>query len=647
MVGPTSSGESAPFFTTLVHITPCRRPPAIVALQLPMGRFTSFGALIILLLAVASCSDGSNGGEALPGASGTEEDRVGSESSGIWRVTRLQNPVETPELSLLVLGQTPESLNPWRDPSDLGLLLFPRALRRNPESLEWEPWMAESWEIAEDQRSVEVTVRDGASWSDGTPVTAADWVVPANRYFTDRALRTPFRERPELAGLGPRWELVGELRFRISVEHPVDRNTLLSLLYVPPLPAQTLETQAGELTPSQELNELWGLSVGARGGEELSLPPSAGPYELQSLDAGPEGAVTAILRRRSAYRDPSYTLAAAERIELWYRSPSPELEVGSDAAEGAFAGDPDLIYLALSTARLQPPVGYQRVSAGTDMTPALLLFSPEIAEGEQLRRLAAEAKESFLASLQSPGVVPRALPSLGDQEVLFREAPGEGALDAGDLAGGADPLPGGSDHGEDAGSLRFLVLDRQLHREYAERFVESAEEADILIEPVYVGEQEIASALLTAASWDLLLLEIGERFDPVVGDPLLGNALPLTGQWSLLASEAPARSVLVEPLSPTELSALRVAGTEDVELPVLLPRLWRKVTASSREADRQRARDLLETIWELEEPWLYLYDEERLHYARRNLRNLLFRHIPGAELGTVLPQVYLEPGGTR
>ncbi|MFP4536480.1 MAG: ABC transporter substrate-binding protein [Spirochaetaceae bacterium] len=609
-----------------------------------MGRLKPLSALFLLLLAFSGCSNGGDQGDVDP-VTGETPAATGFVDSGVLRMTRLRSPIETPELSLLLLGRAPETLNPWRDPSDLELLLFPRAIRRNPETLEWEPWMAESWEVGEERRSVVVTIRDGAFWSDGTPVTAADWVSPANRYFTDRALRTPYRDRPELTGLAPRWESLGELRFRISVGHPVDRNTLLFLLYLPPLPSRFLEESGGEPRASQELNELWRLDAGAVTREEITLPPAAGPYEPRSVNPAQNGELAVSLERRRSYRDPRYTAFGAERIVFRFQfghsggEAITESGAASDFEESGAFGEADLIYVPSPSPTLSPAEGYERVSVGADMTPALLLFAPALPNAREIRGLAAEAKERFFQAMERPGVVRRDLPSLGSGRILF-SSPREGVE--------GEPPPLGASEGAGEGeSLRLFVLDRPLHREYAEGFLGLAERAGIRVDPEYLGEEEIAGALLSSESWDLLLLELRERFDPVVGDPLLGNALPLTGQWRLLASEAPTRSVLSEPLSPTELSELRVGGIEEAELPTLLPRLWAKVVTSPREAERQRARDLLQTLWKQEEPWLYLYDEERLHYTRKSLGNLLFRHLPGAELGTLLPLIYVDAGGVR
>src|SRR5690606_37676597 len=52
------------------------------------------------------------------------------------------------------------------------MLFMPRV--RLDADFEYEPYLAESFEMAEDGLSLTFRIRDGVRWHDGTPVTAAD-----------------------------------------------------------------------------------------------------------------------------------------------------------------------------------------------------------------------------------------------------------------------------------------------------------------------------------------------------------------------------------------------------------------------------------------------------------------------------------------
>jgi peptide/nickel transport system substrate-binding protein len=59
--------------------------------------------------------------------------------------------------------------------SDLfGMLTQGRLVRINRSTFELEPWLAERWESSADGRTHTVHLRQGVTWSDGTPFTSAD-----------------------------------------------------------------------------------------------------------------------------------------------------------------------------------------------------------------------------------------------------------------------------------------------------------------------------------------------------------------------------------------------------------------------------------------------------------------------------------------
>ncbi|GAA4775826.1 TIGR04028 family ABC transporter substrate-binding protein [Microbacterium gilvum] len=66
-----------------------------------------------------------------------------------------------------------------------------RLLYQDPETLELEPWIATSWEVNDDATEYTFTLRDDATYSDGTPIDAENVVKNFDLYGlgdTDRAL---------------------------------------------------------------------------------------------------------------------------------------------------------------------------------------------------------------------------------------------------------------------------------------------------------------------------------------------------------------------------------------------------------------------------------------------------------------------------
>ncbi|MBI4263776.1 MAG: ABC transporter substrate-binding protein [Acidobacteria bacterium] len=68
--------------------------------------------------------------------------------------------------------------------SDLvSLLTQARLVRIDRETFELEPWLAESWESSADGRTHTLHLRQGVTWSDGTPLTSADVLFSVQAVF--------------------------------------------------------------------------------------------------------------------------------------------------------------------------------------------------------------------------------------------------------------------------------------------------------------------------------------------------------------------------------------------------------------------------------------------------------------------------------
>ncbi len=82
-------------------------------------------------------------------------------------------------------GQYPKSLNYYLDSNVLSAeifgYMFETLLSMNPQSLSYEPGLAEKWHISEDKKSFTFHIDPDARWSDGEPVTAEDvrWTYEA------------------------------------------------------------------------------------------------------------------------------------------------------------------------------------------------------------------------------------------------------------------------------------------------------------------------------------------------------------------------------------------------------------------------------------------------------------------------------------
>ena len=73
-------------------------------------------------------------------------------------------------------------------------------IRRDPYALsEWIPYMAESFEVSEDQTVFTFKIREGMTFSDGEAITADDWVTtstPTPTWARTATVRSSSRTRP-------------------------------------------------------------------------------------------------------------------------------------------------------------------------------------------------------------------------------------------------------------------------------------------------------------------------------------------------------------------------------------------------------------------------------------------------------------------
>ena len=78
------------------------------------------------------------------------------------------------------LSSAPSTLNPIRSTDLVASIvqnhILDSLLMRSPNTYKWEPYLAEKWTISPNQKTFTFTLREGAKWHDGRPLTAEDVV---------------------------------------------------------------------------------------------------------------------------------------------------------------------------------------------------------------------------------------------------------------------------------------------------------------------------------------------------------------------------------------------------------------------------------------------------------------------------------------
>jgi peptide/nickel transport system substrate-binding protein len=164
---------------------------------------------------------------------------------------------------------------------DIGSLLFSGLTRRNGRG-DVEPDLASRWDVVTGPSNVVTytfTLRPGATWHDGTAVTADDVI------FTVRLLQDPaFPGPPELGGA--LWKAVTVGR--------VDRRTVSFSLIEPFAPFLDYTTVG--ILPAHRLGSISATDLPTLGFN--TSPIGCGPFQLEGMEAADAGSVESVVLRR-------------------------------------------------------------------------------------------------------------------------------------------------------------------------------------------------------------------------------------------------------------------------------------------------------------------------------------------------------------
>jgi peptide/nickel transport system substrate-binding protein len=162
-----------------------------------MMNFKSLSAVVILTMFLAACGATSTPAPSSSSGNTTQPTAAPAESSGGTTTEATANPDATPEpapISIGTIAEVPRNQTvhfAWSITSPIGVVnpwATPGYTHQEGNAMMWEPlsyfgifadkeipWLAESMEYTKDDYTeLTIKMRDGAEWSDGTPVTSAD-----------------------------------------------------------------------------------------------------------------------------------------------------------------------------------------------------------------------------------------------------------------------------------------------------------------------------------------------------------------------------------------------------------------------------------------------------------------------------------------
>ena len=142
--------------------------------------------------------------------------------------------------------------------TDITDRMFAGIVRRSQLTLEWEPGLAERWDISEDQKTITLYLRSGLTWSDGDPITADEIVWSVNEIYKNEEVETSTRDALIVGDEFAEFELIDDLSYRIVL--PSVYAGIFEIASIGPMPRHIFEPLI-EADGAAAVNSFWGVDT--------------------------------------------------------------------------------------------------------------------------------------------------------------------------------------------------------------------------------------------------------------------------------------------------------------------------------------------------------------------------------------------------
>lgn len=514
-------------------------------------------------------------------------------------------------------------------------LMHSGMLRRNTHTLEFEPAMAESWEIADDQLSVTFTLREGLLFSDGTPITADDFVFSAE-LVQNEEVGSNARSSQLVGGEMAEWEALDDRRVRVSVVEVYAG--LLTLSGLAPAPRHILEPVIEEEGYAR-MQSFWGVDT------DISTLVGSGPFMVEDYVPG---------QRVVLSRNPNYWESDEAGTQLPYldevvfsvvpdndtalqRFLAGEIDVYGSGSS-AFRGEDYAVLvdrqdeLDIRLYEVGPAASTQFITFNQNYDGPLDEFKLEWFNNQTFRQAMAHLVDrqtiidniAFGFGFPQYSFVPTFSPFYleNSPEIAFPYDP-EAAADLLDSIGYVDENGDGWRQDPDGNRISFTLQtnsDNSQRVGIGELFAQEAREIGIEVNFRPGDFNAIVGQLLGSFDWDAIIIGLTGSVDPISG----ANVYPSSGNLHMS--------------HPFQESPLRDWEQEVDDIWFGRGELNANYTLD--EAERTAGYHRLQEIWIEQAPWIFTFNPAVMVASAADVGNMMPQPINGFEAVAITSRLF-------
>ncbi len=535
--------------------------------------------------------------------------------------------------------------------TDITYRLYAPLVNRAQKNLEWQPMASESWTFSEDQKTITHKIRKGMKWSDGTPLTAQDFVFTYNQVLLREDVGSSERDGMFVNDLPLKVKLIDDYTFSITTDtvyagmlnissvHPSPRHILGPLIGWTEADGYDYEYELanGEVVEKKvdhidyaALTSFWGVD------SDVTTIVGNGPFTIAEyvpsqkivLKKNPYYYEKDAAGNQLPYLDELVILIVADRDTVLAKFQSGETDVyplrGEDYSvlidkKESLGFE---IYNIGATTATQFIVMNQNPAA-TDVKEEVLYWT----SNKQFRQAMAHVvdRQAIIANIAygfgypQYSFVPRFSPyywqDVDNKALKYNPERAKKMLDE---LGWAD-TDGDGIREDDQGrkiSLRMTTnAGNNVRETIGALFAQEARKIGVEVKFQPEDFNTMVGKLLSGNDWDVILLGLTGSVDPIDGS----NVYPSSGNLHLIEpnQEKPRR-----------------------EWEKVVDEAWKVANNTTDEAQRKRGWQTIQEVWVDEVPWIYTFNVASMHAYDVGLGNIQPRPIYDMDIFGIIQYLY-------